>query len=399
MDNFDFVVVGSGIVGLNIALELRKRYPDASIAVLDKESRLAAHGSGRNSGVLHAGFYYTQDSLKARFCRDGNAALTRFCREYGLPLRECGKLVVARNEKELLGLEKLFERGRQNGIDVEMVDQKQARNIEPRVRTRERALWSPTTSTIDPGRVMSMLGDIARDKNISLWLGNAYLGRKEENVLASSYGKVGFGYLVNAAGLYADCIARDFGFSSQMRVLPFKGVYLYRTVASELLQTHIYPVPDPEYPFLGVHFTLTVDGRAKIGPTAIPAFWRENYGGLANFSVTELWETLRKEFMLLCRSDFDFKRLAANEMRKRFKKNLVRQASTLLKGVEMKDFTKWGKPGIRAQLFDTREKKLVMDFCTQGDGKSFHVLNAVSPALTASIPFAGYCCDCIGEML
>lgn len=385
-------------MGLNIALELRSRYPDSSIAVVDKESTLAAHGSGRNSGVLHAGFYYTRDSLKARFCRDGNRALTEFCLEYGLPLRRCGKLVAAAGERELSGLDTLLARGRENGIPVEMIDENQAREIEPGIKTCGRALWSPTTSTVDPGRVVAALADVARKKNISLWLGNPYLGRKAGGI-ATAYGDMDCGYLINAAGLHADRVAKDFGFARDLRILPFKGLYLYRTTSPEPLRTHVYPVPDLDYPFLGVHFTLTVDGRAKIGPTAIPAFWRENYCGFSKFSFSEFCETVGGEAMLMLGSDFDFKRLACTEMRKRFKKNLVRRASSLVHGVRIRDFTQWGRPGIRAQLYDVKKKTLVNDFCTRGDENSFHVLNAVSPALTASMPFAAYCCDRIAEMI
>ncbi|MFO7818537.1 MAG: L-2-hydroxyglutarate oxidase [Desulfovibrionales bacterium] len=397
-DNFDFVIIGAGIIGLNIALELRDRYPDSSIALMDKESTLAAHGSGRNSGVLHAGFYYTRDSFKARFCRDGNAALTEFCEERGLPIKKCGKLVAARNESELSGLDVLLQRGRENGIELEMVDEARAREIEPRIKTLDRALWSPTTASIDPGSVMSALANKAAEKDINLWLGNPYIKRKNDSIL-TAYGEVGFGYLVNAAGLYADHIARDFGFARDLRMLPFKGLYLYRTAQPEELRTHVYPVPDLDYPFLGVHFTLAVDGRAKIGPTAIPAFWRENYGGMRNFSLPEFLRTAGDEAMLMLRSDFDFKKLALTETRKRFRRNLVRRAATLLEGVDEADFTEWGRPGIRAQLYDVRKRKLVMDFCTREDEKSFHVLNAVSPALTASMPFAAYCCDRMGKLI
>ncbi len=388
----DFLIIGAGVVGLTIALELCSRYPDASITLLEKESELAAHGSGRNSGVLHAGFYYTKDSLKARFCRDGNAALTAFCQEHALPMHKCGKLVAAQDELDLERLGTLLARARANGVELERIAAEEAREIEPRIKTHRHALWSPTTSSIDPAALMAKLAEKARDRGISLRLGEPYRGTHRDGI-CTKRDLYAPGYVINAAGLYADRIARDFGFSEEMRILPFKGLYLYSSKEPENLRTHVYPVPDPKYPFLGVHFTITVDGKAKIGPTAIPAFWRENYSGLQNFSFRECLETVGSEISLLLGSSFDFKRLAVREMRKKMKRVLVDQAGLLLSGVKPEDYTKWGRPGIRAQLVDTRNKTLIMDFCTQGDERSFHVLNAVSPALTASMPFAAYCCD------
>ncbi|MBW2624094.1 MAG: FAD-dependent oxidoreductase, partial [Deltaproteobacteria bacterium] len=197
---------------------------------------------------------------------------------------------------------------------------------------------------------------------------------------------------INAAGLYADRVARDFGFARHYKILPFKGLYLYSNLPPEALRVHIYPVPDLDYPFLGVHYTIAIDGKIKIGPTAIPAFWRENYSGFSNFNLGEFMEVAFAELNLLLTSNFDFKRIALTELKKYYRPFLVRQASYLLEGVKPEDYTTWGRPGIRAQLWDTRDKKLVMDFCLEGDEKSFHVLNAVSPAFTASMPFAEHIC-------
>ena len=390
----DFVIIGAGIVGVCIALELKSRFPDASITVLEKEQGLAKHASGRNSGVLHAGFYYGQDSLKARFCRDGNAAMTAFCQENGLRIRRCGKLVVARDEQEQQGLDVLLERGARNGVEVQGITAEEAREIEPRVKTLGRALWSPTTSTVDPAAVLSTLATRATERGVEISTGQSYKGRKGDRILTEN-SAFSPGFVINAAGAYADKIARDFGQARNLFLLPFKGLYLYRTARPETLRTHIYPVPDFNYPFLGVHFTLTADGLAKIGPTAVPAFWREQYRGLDNFSLSECLETIAHEFGLFLKSGFDFKHLAAQEFRKMLKSVLVNQASSLLDGVRRDQFTKWGAPGIRAQLYDIEQRKLVMDFCTRSDEKSFHVLNAVSPAFTSAMPFAEYCCDLI----
>jgi L-2-hydroxyglutarate oxidase LhgO len=221
--------------------------------------------------------------------------------------------------------------------------------------------------------------------------GTKYLNRRNGRINTSS-GTIEAGYVINAAGLYADRIARDFGFARHYKILPFKGLYLYSDLPPETLRLHVYPVPDLNYPFLGVHFTIAIDGRIKIGPTAIPAFWRENYTGLSNFNLGEFMEIMFSELNLLLNSNFDFKKMALTEIKKYYRPFLVQQASYLLEGVKPENYTKWGKPGIRAQLLDTRKKKLVMDFCLEGDEKSFHVLNAVSPAFTASMAFADHIC-------
>lgn len=392
MKTCDFLVVGGGVVGLSIARELRRRRRDASVVLLDKEEGPARHASGRNSGVLHAGFYYTADSLKARFTRAGNLAWTGYCRERRLPLRACGKLVVASRPEELPVLDELLRRGRANGVPVSEVDEKTAREIEPRARTLGRALHSPTTSVVDPAACVEALAADAAAEGVDLRWGCAYLGRSGKAV-RTSRGELEAGYLINAAGLYADRVARDFGFSRRYRILPFKGLYLYSDEPAGAFRAHVYPVPDIRNPFLGVHVTVTVDGRAKIGPTAIPALWRENYGGLEGFSASELAEILARQAGLLLGADFDFRRLAWEEARKNSRRVMVSLAARLASGVEPSRYRRWGRPGIRAQLMDVEKRSLVMDFLLEGDGGSLHVLNAVSPGFTCAFPFAAHVVD------
>lgn len=394
----DFLVVGGGVVGLSIARELRRRHPNASVSLIEKEDGPSRHASGRNSGVLHAGFYYTADSLKARFTRAGNLAWTAYCREKGLPLRACGKLVVATRPEEVPVLDELLARGRANGVPVELVDEKAARGIEPRARTLGRALFSPSTAVVDPVLCLAALARDAAAEGVELRWGTPYLGRKGAAALVPG-GAVDAGFVVNTAGLYADRVARDYGFSRDYRVLPFKGLYLYSDEPAGAFRAHIYPVPDMRNPFLGVHFTVTVDGRVKIGPTAIPALWRENYGGLAGFSAVELLEIAARQAGLLLSAGFDFRRLAWDEIRKNSRFVMTGLAARLADGVRPSDYRRWGEPGIRAQLMDVRRKTLVMDFLLEGDGRSLHVLNAVSPGFTCAMPFASYVCDRAGQML
>ena len=395
VESFDFLVLGAGVIGLNIARELAERYPKSRVVVLEKEPVAGAHASGRNSGVLHAGFYYTADSLKAKFTRDGNRAMTAFCDTHKLRINKCGKLVVARDASELQGLETLLQRGLANGVDLHKITAKEAKEIEPRVKTFEYALSSPTTSSVDPREVIGAMGEEARRKGVDIRFGEKYLGFENEQIHTTK-GRYESGHVVNAAGLFADRIARDFGFSEGYYLLPFKGLYLYSSAPSGELSTNIYPVPNLANPFLGTHFTVSVDGHVKIGPTAIPAFWREQYNWHDNFSVKECAETLWRQADLLFNGGFDFSRLAVEELHKYYRPHLVQQTAFLAEGVVSQDYKIWGKPGIRAQLVKKDTKSLEMDFVVEGDKKSTHVLNAVSPAFTCSIPFSKYVVDRIG---
>lgn len=387
----DFLVVGGGIIGITLSLELARRFKGAAIVLIEKEERVGMHASGRNSGILHAGFYYSADSLKAKFSRDGNKALTAYCLERGLRINRCGKLVVARSEAELSGLTELLRRGVVNGVELHEVSEREAKEIEPRVRTCRSAIFSPTTSAVDPVEVVSSLAKDATAAGVRIVPSAKYLTRTGATVRTSA-GSIDAGYVVNAAGLYADRVAADFGFSESYRILPFKGVYLYADSGEEI-RTNIYPVPNLANPFLGVHFTVTTGGRTKIGPTAIPAFWREQYGWARRFSVRELADIAFRELTLFARNDFSFRTLALEEMRKYRRANLLRHASLLVPDIDPKRYTHWGKPGIRAQLLDIRSRRLVTDFKVEGDNTSMHVLNAVSPAFTSSIPFAAHVVD------
>ena len=393
----DFLVIGGGIIGINVARELKSLYPDTKIILIEKEEKCGAHGSTRNSGVLHAGFYYSPDSLKARFTRKGNKLLTEYCDSKGLRINKCGKLVVAKNFNEHSQLDELLKRGKRNGIELEDVTEKEAISIEPRVKTAGRALFSPSTSSVDPHEVVSSMKEDALREGVDIRQGVTFVGRNGSCILTSR-GKYEAGYIVNAAGLYADKIAKEFGFSRHYRILPFKGLYLYSNEPVGSLRTNIYPVPNLRNPFLGVHFTIPVDGKIKIGPTAIPAFWRENYRGFENCNLNELLEIFTREMCLLISSDFDFKKLAVEETMKFCRSRMVSLASCLAHGVKKNNYIKWGKPGIRAQLVDIRSQRLEMDFVLEGDKDSFHILNAVSPGFTCSIPFSRYVCDQIKSL-
>lgn len=367
------------------------------MVLIEKEAELGAHASGRNSGVLHAGFYYGADSLKARYCRDGNRELTAYCLDRKLPILRCGKLVVAREVEEVAGVDELLRRGRANGVDVEEVDEAGARDIDPAVRTVEKALYSPTTSSVDPRAVLRSLARDARDLGIEIRRRTAFVARDGTRIRTTG-GSISPGYVVNAAGLYADTIARHWGFSRNHTILPFKGLYL-KSESALPLRTHVYPVPDLRYPFLGVHFTMTAAGAVKIGPTAIPALWRESYGGLRGLRLREMFEIGREGTRLFLSDAFHFRGLALRELRKRSRSTLIDLARGFLRVPVPNEGWRWGPPGIRAQLLDTRTRTLEMDFLIEGDDRSMHVLNAVSPAFTCSMPFSRHVVDAIEERL
>lgn len=394
----NFLIIGGGIIGLSLAREIKKRRPEASCAIIEKEPDFGLHASGRNSGVLHAGFYYTSDSLKARFCREGNQLLKEYCKDKKIPLNHCGKLVVAKNEKELAGLEELLRRAKANHVELHLISRQEAEKIEPRVLTHEKALFSPTTASVNPTQVIKALIEDAAREGVALLTNTCYKGRTSDGVLTSA-GIIGADFVINAAGLYADKIAFDFGHSQNYRILPFKGLYLYSDEPIGAIRTNIYPVPDLNYPFLGVHYTLTDTGRIKIGPTAIPALWREQYQGLSRFQTNEFIDIAKRQLRLFFSSPFDFKRLAFEEIQKYMGRKMISLAAELLKGVHPSQYRYWGKPGIRAQLIDISKNKLETDFILQGDSKSLHVLNAVSPGFTSAIPFARFVVDRVDALL
>ena len=390
----DYLIIGAGIIGLAIARELKSRYPEAEIVIIEKEPDVAYHSSGRNSGVLHSGFYYSADSLKAKFTRDGNKALKEYCREKKLKLNECQKVVVAKNESEIDGIYELERRGIRNGVNVKVISDLEMKDIDPNAKTFKVALFSPSTATVDPTEVnLSVKNDLIAS-GVRFFFNEGYKRKVDGNTIETTTGqKFTANKIINAAGLYADKIAKDFFFSQNYTIIPFKGIYLKYTKKDKPIKTNIYPVPNLKNPFLGVHYTITVDGVIKIGPTSIPAFWRENYKGMDNFKAGELSNILSWEARLFLSNAFGFRSLAFDEIKKYNKSYFVDLATQLVHSIDKSGFTEWSKPGIRAQLLNVKTLELVQDFVVEGDGKTIHVLNAVSPAFTSSFPFAKWVVD------
>ena len=386
---YDYLIIGAGIIGLNIAKNLKERFPESKILVLEKEDEVAQHSSGRNSGVLHAGFYYTANSLKAKFTKEGNIALKEFVKERGLKINECQKVVVATDDKEVEGLEELKRRGEANGVELIWLDEAGLNALYPNIKTHKKALLCPSTATVNPKEVTKEFAKVIKELGVEILLSCKYVS-SSSNVVSTSLGDFQAKKVINCAGLYADNIARDFGFSKDYVIIPFKGIYLKDKNNVSHLETNVYPVPNLENPFLGVHYTLTVDGESKIGPTAIPAFWRENYKGMDNFSLKEFVQILFYEAKLFITNAFGFRSLAFSEVKKYSLSYLKGLAMKLTKQMDHDGFDSWSTPGIRAQLLNKNTLELVQDFVVESDENSVHVLNAVSPAFTSSIPFANW---------
>ena len=387
----DILIVGGGIIGLSIARELNNRHPDLKITLIEKEATAACHASGRNSGVLHAGFYYTPDSLKSRFTVEGNKLLTDYCLKNNLSINRCGKVVVAKDEKERDGIFELKRRGDENGVVLELIDEKRLEELEPNARTFDKALYSPTTSVVNPEEVIGHIADALKGK-VNILFNEKFIKRDDTNTVSTNTRKIKFKHLINSAGLYADKIAHQFGIGQKYTLIPFKGLYMeYKD--SNLIRKHIYPVPNLKNPFLGVHFTITISGKVKIGPTAIPAFWRENYEGISRFNLNEFLEVLFYEAKLFFTNAFNFRSLTFEEFKKYYRNYFIQQATHLVKNIDMNKFGNYLTPGIRSQLLDRKEMKLVMDYVVEQGENSTHVLNAVSPAFTSAFSFSKFIVD------
>ena len=390
----DFIIIGAGVIGLSIAKALKEKYPNSKIVILEKEKNVGYHSSGRNSGVLHAGFYYTANSLKAKFTRDGCLEMSKFCEDNGLSINRCKKIVVANNQDELEGLEELYRRGVANGVEIELIDEEELNRLYPNITTYKKALFSPNTATIDPIEILEFLKNKLIQKGVEFRFSEGYNTNLNNNtILTTKKNKLKADKIINSAGLYADKIAKDFGYSKNYTIIPFKGIYLKYTKNDKPITTNIYPVPNLKNPFLGVHYTITVDNSIKIGPTAIPAFWRENYGGFENFKLDEFLEIIKYELKLFITNAFGFRSLAIEEMKKYYKPYFINLATKMVKEIDKEGFNQWSKPGIRAQLLDINRLELLDDFVIEGDKNSIHILNAVSPAFTSSFPFARWIVD------
>ena len=387
--HFDFLVIGGGIVGLSIGRELLRKNPQFQVLVVEKESDVASHASGRNSGVLHAGFYYSPDSLKARFCLDGNIALRELISKNNLPINNCGKVVVARNEDDISRMDILYERGRANGVSLEKFSASRVVDFEPLARTHGQFLWSSQTAVSDPILVTKLIRDLFVADGGVLFLGSEVRVEDSGQVYLND-SPVGADRVINAAGTNAIHIAHKLNSGSKYSQLPVLGLYKFTEKSGLPLKRLVYPVPNPKNPFLGVHFTLTVDGKVKIGPTAIPIIGREQYALSDIPDVKDLVSSTQALLSLFLESPAGLSNLAITELPKISTRRLISEGRELVPNLPNSINWKKKKPGIRAQLVDLEKGAFEMDFVVETQGKFVHILNAVSPGWTSAIPFAKY---------
>lgn len=385
--NADFLIVGAGIIGLTLARELLAQGAD-NIIILEKETALGMHASGRNSGVLHAGIYYPPNSLKAQLCLQGNLLLQQYCRQKKLPLQNSGKVIVTRNQAELPILKKLYSQALENGARVELIDENQLATVEPNAKTYQTALLSHDTAIVDGKAILTALQrELEESKKVKLLLSTPFLGLCDDFTAQTRQAKIRFKQFINAAGAYADVIAHQFSIGTKYRLIPFKGIYQKLIPEkSYLVKASIYPVPNLDNPFLGVHFTKNIHGEVYVGPTAIPALGRENYGIVRGIDK-EMVRILLNELILFC-VNTEFRKLACQEPKKYLSRFFYQDAQKIVKNLQPNWLISASKVGIRPQLVNLEEKKLLMDFVIINEGHTLHVLNAISPAFTSSMAFA-----------
>ena len=389
MKNFDFLIVGGGIVGLTTALEIARRRM-GNVAVLEKETTLGMHSSGRNSGVIHAGIYYTPGSLKADLCVSGAKRLWNYAEEKKLPHHRIGKVIVTTREEQLPVLDDLEHRATANGVRVEIVDEKGLSAIEPHARTFGKALYSPDTAVMDPKAVLKALAE-----DFAALGGHVFYDTKvmrihaDKRFMITNRDIFQYGHLVNASGLEADSLAHQMGVGLQYRILPFKGAYKKISPESPAqFRGLVYPTPDPDLPFLGVHVTKNVYGEMFLGPTAMPALGRENYTGFEKIDFLRLPVNFWYLGYMFVRNRNGFFNLVRSEIAKYSAHGFFNEVKKLSPVIRPQDIIACDKVGIRAQPFNCSTKQLVMDFLVEQGPSSTHILNAVSPAFTSSFALA-----------
>lgn len=384
------MIVGAGIVGLTVANELITRHSSAKVVILEKESGPGMHASGRNSGVLHSGIYYSSDTFKARVCSEGARLMVEFADEENIALSKSGKVILATSEDQLPTVDQLLKNATENNIFVEKIDNQQLRELEPyAVNNTVAALYSPQTSVIDSQAVVKRLKIKLEQLGVSFLFGSEVLEYVGNRQVKTTFGKINFGFLYNCAGAYADRIAKMFGVGEQYTLVPFKGIYwMLGRQSTHKVKSNIYPVPDTSLPFLGVHLTRVVNGDVYVGPTAIPAFGRENYGKIEGIRFGEGLKVTFQLSSMYLKNMNNFRKMVHLELGKYRKENFLSAAKKLVPSLEGYDLVPTTKSGIRPQLVNRDTGELVMDFIIEENDCSLHVLNSISPAFTSSFAFA-----------
>ena len=386
---YDFVVVGAGIVGPTVARELKLRDPSASVAVLDKEDIIGAHASGRNSGVLHCGIFYGSDTLKAKVCALGAARMAKFANEHSIPYLKSGKVILATSEQQLPVVERLMCNARENGINVQRINEQELRDLEPAAAPGPAAIYCPDTAVINSVAVLKQLRSLLEQQGVTFLFGWQAKRLQASNKLETTQGVLSYGFLYNCAGAHADTLARHFGLAQDYALVPFKGIYWKLSQeGGHLVRANIYPVPDVSLPFLGIHLTRIISGDVYVGPTAIPALGRENYGKIKGIHLGEALTIGSRLASMYLENKNNFRLLAHTEVEKYSKHCFLTAARKLVPALQEHHLVPTSKAGIRPQLINVKTKKIEMDYIFERTNNSMHVLNTISPAFTSSFAFA-----------
>ncbi|MCA9153876.1 MAG: L-2-hydroxyglutarate oxidase [Planctomycetales bacterium] len=399
MNHSDVVIIGGGIVGLATAYRLTERFPNLKVQVLEKESAVAQHQTSHNSGVLHSGIYYKPGSLKALNCREGKVAMQRFCEEQNIDFDICGKVIVAVDDEEIPRLERIYERGQQNQVVCEMIGPERLKELEPH-SAGIRAIHVPEAGIVSYGQVCQRLAAILRDRGGDVATGAKALKIRRNGdssvVVETTAGEFEAAWAVNCAGLHSDRVTSMSGEPSKVKVVPFRGEYYeLKDDWKHLCRNLIYPVPDPAFPFLGVHFTRMIDGSVECGPNAVLAFAREGYRKL-DVNPRDLFESLTyKGFLRLAGKHW---RMGAGEMwRSLSKAAFVKALQRLMPEIRGEHLVP-ARSGVRAQAV-APDGSIVDDFLIQQADRVINVANAPSPAATASLNIGRLVVDRLATVL
>ena len=394
---YDIAIVGGGIIGLSTAMHLMERFPRLRVAVVEKETELAAHQTGHNSGVIHSGIYYRPGSHKARFCVAGVRKLLDFCDENEIEYEQCGKVIVATDESELGRLEGLYERGTANGVEgLELVGPERLAEIEPHA-SGVKALWSPQTGIVDYRKVTSVYASRFEEAGGDIFAGTAVKNIERSAgslALETTRGTLRARHLINCAGLYADRVAGMVEEKVDVRIIPFRGeYYTLRSESHHLVSGLIYPVPDPRFPFLGVHYTRNINGSVEAGPNAVLALSREGYRK-RDVDIGETWGSV--SYPGFWRMTLKHWKTGLGEMHRSYRKGVfLRDLQRLLPDIREADLAPGGS-GVRAQAV-ARDGTLLDDFNIIRGREAVHVLNAPSPGATSSLAIGEYIVDLAGD--
>lgn len=398
MTHHDIAILGGGIVGLATAHNLTERYPRLRVLVVEKEAAVGEHQTGHNSGVLHSGIYYKPGTLRATNCRTGKQAMERFCAQHGVPFDICGKVIVAVSEAELPALDRIFERGQQNGVRAVMIGPERLKELEPHA-AGVRAIHVPEAGIVNYRQVCCKMAELLSERGGEVRTSARVLGIRSEPkqvAVQTTAGDFTADYAVSCCGLYSDRVARLAGRQIATQIVPFRGEYYeLKPAAQRLCRNLIYPVPDPSFPFLGVHFTRMIEGGVECGPNAVLAFAREGYRK-TDVNLGDLCETLA--FPGFRKLAWKYWRIGAGEMWRSWSKvAFVHALSRLIPEIRSEHLVP-ARAGVRAQSLSP-DGSLVDDFVIEPDGRVVHVLNAPSPAATSSLNVGRLVVDTLAEQL